>query len=508
VNHPSSVTSANLAVEKITRERIKKKVVFQLPNLSSDQQYTVHEAGIENLERAVLERVFFVKDDNGVFITPPKAEPKTWNRRMAYFRSRLIKCLPSPTVWSRQQFVDSFNGRKKTLYWNALKTFEQRGLDFKDSFIQVFGKCERTNITEKPDAVMRVISPRGKIFNIEVGRFLKPLEKSLYQAIDDIFHEPTVMKGYNVKQLAGILSYKWNGFRQPVAIGIDAKRFDQHCGETALKWEHSVYKGIFPFEHKFHTVLDWQVENKCFGYTYDGKLKYKSSSRASGDVNTGSGNTCISAGMLHAFMKFCKVSHYSAVVNGDDVVLIVDKKHLSTIMNKLKSWYFTMGFQMEVSNPVDVFEQIEFCQMSPVVDKDGYLMVRKPKYAIAKDCISIKPLDNVKVFKKWVSAVGQGGLSIAAGMPIFQEFYTCLIRAASGVKPLRDDPTQDTGMMVWSVNMARNYSDISEETRESFYYAFGVLPDSQVSIENYYRNQNLNYESGFQRNYTSSDVCF
>jgi hypothetical protein len=139
--------------------------------------------------------------------------------------------------------------------------------------------------------------------------------------------------------------------------------------------------------------------------------------------------------------------------------------------------------------PVTVFEQIEFCQSHPVLGSTGYLMVRDPRTAIAKDSVALKPLDNNAIKQQWLAAVGMGGLALTAGLPVYQQFYSMFKRHSNGAKPLKDT-TLDGGFFRLSKGMSRVDTPISDETRFSFWLAFGINPTEQRCLEDYY----LNYE--------------
>lgn len=81
--------------------------------------------------------------------------------------------------------------------------------------------------------------------------------------------------------------------------------------------------------------------------------------RASGDMNTSSGNCFTMVGMIHAYC----VSHglkYRLANNGDDCVLIIEKEDLPRTQN-LVNWFAGMGFTMESEGSVSEFEHIKFC---------------------------------------------------------------------------------------------------------------------------------------------------
>jgi hypothetical protein len=140
---------------------------------------------------------------------------------------------------------------------------------------------------------------------------------------------------------------------------------------------------------------------------------------------------------------------------------------------------------MKVERPVSVFEQIEFCQARPVWAGDGWVMVRKHRHSAAKDCISIKPLDNPKVFDAWRYTVSEGGISLTGGVPVQQEFYAALGRGAKA--KILIDPTMETGFAMMARGMSRKLRPITAQSRFSYWLAFGVTPDEQEALEGVYR---------------------
>jgi hypothetical protein len=156
----------------------------------------------------------------------------------------------------------------------------------------------------------------------------------------------------------------------------------------------------------------------------------------------------------------------------------------------LKEWFLDVGFSMKIELPVYVLEEVVFCQSQPVYDGHEYIMVRDPRTAIAKDSVSLKPLDNDSISRKWFAAVGIGGVSITGGIPNSQEYYTTIARASQGAKPL-EDPTLETGLAMLSRGMDRHYTEVQPETRLSFWLAFGISPAEQVAAEGVYKDLQL-----------------
>lgn len=489
---PSTLTHPALSVKPRLGALPHVRRFFQVVGFSLPNNYLVHNSSLNNLARGVLTRVLLVKG-----LPSPKPAPGIYSERLRSFRSAVLKRFSSTTPVSRQEFVDYYKGRRRTLYQRAADSLLSCSISQKDAQIKAFVKAEFINSDDKPDPDPRVISPRDPRYNVEVGRYLRPIEHRVYHAIAEIYGEPTVLKGYNAQQVGKIFEEKWARYRNPVAIGLDASRFDQHVSVEALKWEHSVYNGIY-HSKELRRLLSWQLANRVTGHCRDGKLRYTTEGcRMSGDMNTAMGNCLIMCALVHAYLSERGIKG-SLANNGDDCTVIIERKYLSRFQEGLTEWFLEMGFNMKVEKPVFDLEGIEFCQTHPVFVAGGYVMVRNFPKALSKDCLSLKDLGSPKICRSWLDAVGQGGLSLTGGIPVYQDFYSSYIRIAQSVpvgktrqnsKRRHNTPDAElTGGIAWlSKNMERKYSVIDPRTRHSFYLAFGVTPCQQLALESFYR---------------------
>lgn len=466
---------------------------FQVIGLSLPNNYLVHNSSLQNLARGVLTRVLLVKGQ-----PTPKPREGIYMKRLRIFRNFLVSRFSTTTPVSRQEFVDYYQGRRKTLYQNAADSLLTRSINQTDAHIKAFVKAEFINSDDKPDPDPRVISPRDPRYNVEVGRYLRPIEHKLYRVVERLFGEPTILKGYNASQTGKIFENKWAKYRCPVAIGLDASRFDQHVSVQALEWEHSIYNNIYK-SGELRKLLRWQLHNTVKGYCRDGSLRYKTDGcRMSGDMNTSMGNCLIMCGLVHSYLAERGITG-SLANNGDDCVVIIEQRDETRFTTGLVEWFLEMGFSMKVEKPVYEIEQIEFCQTHPVWCDDTYIMVRNFPKSISKDCLSLKILSSRKTCKSWIDAVGQGGLSLTGRIPVYQDFYTAFIKIGQSIKLAPNnrksssrrknvpDAEISNGISWLSKGMARHYGDVSPKTRHSFYLAFGTTPDQQIELERFYQ---------------------
>jgi hypothetical protein len=448
--------------------------------------YIVFNNTIDTLEKAVKERVFFVKDSSGGFKLPPKPLSASYFRDMAKpFRKHLRKYSHYVAPMSEEDFVNSYSdGRKRRLYLKALHDNAMLGgVKRKHAYTSDFVKKEK-QIKLTP----RIIRPGHSRAMVSIGRWVKPIEHAIYRAIDRLFGYRTVMKGLNSQARGCAIHTSWSRFCKPVALMMDASRFDQHVSVDALHLEFEVYS-LFNNNAEFKELLRWQLHNKGFGRCSDGELKYSiDGTRTSGAANTALGNVVIICALVYSYMLGIGFTpkDYAFINDGDDCGIVVERKYQKQVTEGLNAWFTTMGFTMVCEPPVYVLEEIEFCQSHPVFDGQEWLMVRNPVIAIAKDCVCIKYMDSYETYKRWISAVAQGGLSLTGRVPIWQDFYHLLYRLSIGSRPIKGDPLQDTGLSRLAAGMTRDYGEIDPLCRISFYKAFNITPCAQVIIERTY----------------------
>lgn len=449
--------------------------------LSNEVNYGVYHNNLDAMERALLERVFYVKKD-GLFVEPPGVQRNQF-QNMQDFTNKLLNLSHSAVPCTPQQFVGLFQDRRVKIYQKAVDENEAYGFDVKLANIRPFVKREKYNFSAKPDAVPRIIQPRNPRYVVETGRYVKPIEKKIYKNINTVFGHTVVFKGLNASQRGKVLKSHWDEFIDPVAISLDAERFDEHVSHEALLWEHGIYRSFYKNDKYFRMLMRLQRDNRGVGFTKEGKILYRiRRNRMSGDSNTALGNVLIMCGLIYTYAHERGIKIRLAD-DGDDSVTIMEKSDLDTFMGGLREWFLTYGFSMAVEKPVTIFEQIQFCQCQPVYDGVSYVMVRDPRTALSKDCLSLKPLDSRKVFQRWCSAVGKGGMSLTGGIPVWQNFYRNFIKMSEGAKPL-SDPTLETGAARMARGMKREFIDnVPPSCRFSFWLAFNILPCEQKVIE-------------------------
>jgi len=324
------------------------------------------------------------------------------------------------------------------------------------------------------------------VYNVALGTYLKHVEHKVYRGIQRVFKSdtPVVFKGLNTFEMGAALHRKWSRFKNPVAVSLDATKFDMHVSVAMLRWEHSIYSHMFRGDAELEKLLSWQLVNLGKGYAWNGSLSYKVHGRRfSGDMNTALGNCLIMCGMIHSWIggKF----DYELANNGDDAVVIMEKRYLQSFNENLCDWFLTLGFRMVVEDPVTVLEEIEFCQMHPIYDGEQWRMVRNFNSAREKDSMCLLKINGEVEWRKWLGAIGECGLALTNGIPVVQSFYSAYMR--SGLKSnMNNALIMQTGFLMMSRGLTPCTKPVTNEARLSFFLAFGVTPDEQVALEQYY----------------------
>lgn len=443
--------------------------------------------------RALMERLYYVKSKNRggeEFVLCP--QPTHSFDDLNYFKSAIKHHLPClPPVWSTEQFVDSYSGPKHKRYAAAAVILGRTGPRRSYGYPKTFIKGEFYNGTAKQNPCPRLIQPRDAVYNILIGRYVRPMEKCIYKSIDRIFGHHVVLKCDTPWQRANAIHSYWSEFSDPCFVGFDASRFDQHTSAAALEWEHSVYLNIHN-DPEFREYLSWQVNNVGYANTPDGTIMYETKGcRMSGDMNTALGNVIIMCGLCHKYLKSLGIK-FRFIDDGDDCGVFLERADLHTLQ-QLPEHHLQYGYEMTVEKPVYELEQVEFCQSRPVNCGDGnWMMVRNVHKALAHDALMIDKHDWVEV-QNVLAATGICGLALYNNMPVLGEFYGMLSRCGTDKKQVDHMLNiHKTGPQTWRFHANPRGFDVDETVaRVSIYRAFGILPDVQIALENEYRAQRL-----------------
>lgn len=472
-------TATDGVVEYPKPSLVKERKVMVVCGVSGSAKFLIHNNSASNLRRALMERVFNV-EVNGHLQRPPQPAPGIFEATLSALRARIVHGLGQRTPMARTDFVQSRPAARRRVYENALASLSLLPVNARDARIDgAFVKCEKINAA-KGDPAPRIIQPRSVRYNIEVGRYLSVIEHDVYSEIDALWGGVTVMKGYNASEIGGHIADAWGQFTDPVALGLDASRFDQHVSAQALRFEHKLYNDVFK-SAELKALLRLQIDNKGIAHADDGTFVYKKrGSRMSGDMNTALGNIILMCLMVKCFVDSRGV-RARLVNNGDDCSLVFERRDVDRVLVGLREWFLEYGFNIVQEPLATCMEEIEFCQMKPVCVDGRWVMVRNFQTALSKDSISLRSRSLVEL-RQWMWCVGKCGQAMAAGVPVQQAYYGVFCR--SGVQGKRLDQVAGRCGLTWySHGMTAEQREIAPSTRVSFWKAFGITPALQEALE-------------------------
>jgi hypothetical protein len=404
----------------------------------------------------------------------------------------VMRNMPRLPKMTLRQTVDSYRGHKRRRYEAAKLKYETWGFDVRDAHLSAFVKFEKQDVNKAP----RIINPRSPVYNLLLARYLKHAEHHYFDAINGAFggHTPaTVIKGFNADISASILRAKWDRFMDPVAVGLDASKFDMHVSLRALRYEHSFYMSLFPGDGHLRALLAHQLRNRGVAYAPDGRVKFAmEGTRASGDINTSLGNCILMCAMVYSYAEHRGVK-LELCNNGDDCVVIMERSDLTRFSVGLDVWFRGKGFAMQVETPVDEFERIVFCQTSPVQLSTGWRMLRNPRTCVEKDTMCLLPILSTCFYRKWLYAVGDAGAKLYAGAPVVGHMYKRF--KEHGLPPTERFVTHLFKNTSWLERTdGLQASEIDARARCSYYYAFGILPDEQLAMEKFFSQFTIRHD--------------
>lgn len=489
---------------------VRQKRLLVLSGISPPSTVSCFNSSMHNALHAILGRVLCA-EQGGVWVPLSCLRPPRYHTNsLESFMTKLCGLTTLTTPYERSEFPMQFRGRKRISYQQAVNALESDGLLPQDSDIRMFLKFEKDVRSDKPGRIPRVISPPGTKFLVELGRFVRKVEHQIYSRVDEVFGSSVVVKGRNADEVGEIIAAHWNSFTDPVALDCDVEKLDRSFDEEMLNWTHRPVKASFSGSDLdlVTSLLATQLKPKVKGRMDDGFFSYTTS----GTLTSGQPNTSL-AGVLAVCGSLFEVAErtgikFKVVDAGDDFTVFCERRDLGKLWQGLDAVFKSHGFTLTRSEIRNEIEQIEFCQCHPIKVGVSYRMARNARSAAVKDAASTKPIDQVGTFCGWVNAVGNSGLAMHSGVPVAQSFYNMMIRSAihqvasltlskrklKKVRHLmRTFELESGGLKYWSKRMSPLMTDITWESRVSYYIAFGVTPTEQLLLEQRYDNTLLQH---------------
>lgn len=464
-----------LRVKRWVSARSEEPYFYRVGHMLSSKHVAPFGKGVENVVSGMKERVFYI-DEQGTQRPPCRRG----HLELGPLTERLVRHIGPCNRATGADFISTRTGSKKKMYEQARQNLLDRPRTLSElAVLQYFTKYESTVHSKRQ--VPRIVSPRSFEFNYLLGRYMRAIEHTIFDALPTLFKGiPVVAKGLTQLEKGELIAEKLRG---KVAVGLDASRFDQTIGRELLKAEHSLYLGLFPGDRLLAGLLDCQLRNRGKAHCHDGYVAADiGAMRCSGDQNTSLGNCIVSCLLARLFMDETGIDG-DVINDGDDLVMFVAPEDLPKL-ERLEAWYLDWGLRMKVEQPSYTPEEVEFCQSKPVWTPRGYLLVRNPAKVFNTDYCGSHKVALEEDYRVHLRAVGLCGLAMAAGIPMLQEYYVAGVRCGKTGKL-----KEELGGKFYQAKIelragaVQRAIPIDIRTRFSFEKAFGICPLEQEAYE-------------------------
>lgn len=389
--------------------------------------------------------------------------------------------------WSNLQTALSYSGALRRRYVEAERSLREDGpVSSRDSFLRPFLKAEKVRSDLKPKP--RMIFPRSPRYNLSLASRLKPFESWLWGSLRAQRFLGTgtgriVAKGLNQRQRANLLVRKFTSMDDCEVFEVDGKAFEAHVGPHQLALEHAVYESAFPGDKELRALLREQLVLR--GKLSSGVKFSREGGRASGDFNTGMGNTIIMLVVVVAALKRHNVP-FDVLVDGDNALVFLPHRCSSRVLRDFaKDVLESSGHEVTLERPVRVVEEIRFGQSAPVFlgPRRGWCMVRDYRKVLSGALSSHRWLREPRFALEWMRGVAGCELSLARGVPVLQAWASALQDLLGSPDGVRAHPYTDYFVLgAWFAGLG-DVVPVSLEARVSFERAFGLAPEAQVMLE-------------------------
>lgn len=421
-------------------------------------------------------------------LPPSVFEPLGPSTEAVFRRLRRLVGAYGGVRWSDLQTALSYSGALQRRYLEAERSLRVDGpVTSADSYLRPFLKAEK-GVYGPKFPKPRMIFPRSPRYNLRLASRLKPFEHWLWgfltaRRLFKAGEGRVVAKGLNPRQRANLIARKFKALDSCVVFEVDGKAWEAHVGPHQLKAEHAVYESAFPRDWELRRLLREQLELR--GKLPCGAKFSRPGGRASGDFNTGMGNSltmlCVVVGALTSFGV-----PFDVLVDGDNALVFLRGEDSGRVLCGFAEHVLAdSGHEVSLESPVSVMEEIRFGQSAPVNlgRGRGWCMVRDYRKVLSGALSSHRWLREPRFAAEWIRGVAACELSLARGVPVLQEWALQLQAFMGGPGGVRAHPYTDYFVIgAWFADHRASLC-VSSETRVSFERAFGLEPEAQVLLE-------------------------
>lgn len=474
--------SARLDVRRCLglRESRRAMMTAWTPSLPGVWVPRVHAVGWHNERVGLLRRVLGP--------TPGSAEEARGPVLSAFAELRRVASRYDGSRWDYLFTAQSYTGALRRRYLEAERSLREDGpLSSSDWFLRSFLKAEKRHVENcaKP----RMIFPRSPRYNLHLASWLKPFEHWLWGNLKSVGSSGVgksrvVAKGLSPRQRANLIDRKMRAISDCVVFEVDGKAFEAHQDVWQLEQEHSVYLTAYSGDAELRRVLRTQL--RCAGVTSGGMYFSREGGRASGDFNTGMGNSLVMLAVVSGTMRELGVRVYDSLVDGDNALLFLPRTDCPRVVREFHDAALRVsGHEIVLERPVDFLEGVRFGQSAPVRLSSGLTMVRDWRKVLSCGTSSHAHLREPRFAREWLLGVSLCELFLAREVPILSYWAESLRRCTETGSSVRMDPHRDYQVLGVPLEGVRSVLLVppTEVSRLSFERAFGVSPDQQLAME-------------------------
>lgn len=385
-----------------------------------------------------------------------------------------------------------YSGPKRKRYETALKSLELSPLlNAKDVQVKCFVKKERVWYDDKLFGRPRLIMPRSPRYNLLFMSYYLPIEDKLLSIHGPDFIGRTVAKGRTQEERYHDLWEKYT--HTPWFCCFDLKAFEAHYNQLAYEFTDSVYLRAAGKSRMFTWLLKSRWDTK--GVSSNGLRYTQRCKRASGDVDTGGGNTLVAMALVHSYLMLRGLP-LNSYHDGDDGVVFFPRD--PSFVPGLVEHCARCGFELEPEEPTGDFNRLNFCQSRPV-GGDLKRMLRDPMKSLRSDATYLGTMRSVTQVYEWIKAIGVCYSYVYRGAPIGQEYARALLAQLPEDVPYRPELIPDLGYKYHVPAVVEDWSEeVTESTRLAFEESYSINSQLQMCVEGSFVGTKLDLWPGEQ----------
>jgi len=467
------------------------------------KEYDSFHTSVSNVLRVLANRVYIKPDVSQCSWNPTERQA----RAIKKLRWRVARKLSHLEVWNRAQCLEkfaTFPPAKREKYTQALDVPFEPHIHGK---LNMFVKYESVERKPRKGHRPRAIFFRDAVFLATMTKWYAPLEgamchqRSLWNQQSHV-----IVKGLNTHDRIRLVHQFVEELGDCTVISCDGKSFDAHVCEGAIREEWAFYKAVGKcagwgneIRKEMLAMEHQQINNRFRCYAQDGMVKGRiRGNRMSGDRNTGAGNCVICVLFVLSYFEDAEIPNrkYRLIDDGDDFFILVSNDIAERVERELPQWMSTLNQETEVLSggrvSTDKMEAIEFCQARPVWCANGYRFIRDPHRVTNVYMRSARWYNTRADAEMYWAAISQAELLINRGVPILYAFFKALSKHSKGAKPCQSQLRRfylksalESQVLLHDSELT---DEISDDTRLSFYKAFGIAPAEQLIIEAFWDN--------------------